>query len=423
MNPDEDFRGFGSDRQASTAVYAGVRAIPRLSDEPPAVGIDSARAWLVVLATFLSTSTAFFITYSFTTFLGAMGEEFGTGKGSTALLFSLTVFFLFVLGLPAGRASDRWGPRPVVLTGTVFLVAGLLSTSVVSRIELGYVTYGLGIGIGVACCYVPVVTQVTGWFERRRAMALGVAVSGIGAGTVLGPPITQALIESVGWRSTYRILAVYALIGLLAAAALVRQAPQVAQTDRLDLRGLARNRVFRAMYISGFLMSLGLFVPFVFLKPYAQDHGITAASAATLVSILGLGSVGGRLILTTIAGKLGLMRLYQLCFVVMALSFLIWLTAGDSFVALAAFAFVLGTAYGGYVALSPAAAAELFGLAGLGAVLGAMYTAGGFGGLIGPPLAGWLRDSTDSYTAAIVVAMGVSLGGVVILRRAIHLAR
>jgi MFS family permease len=99
------------------------------------------------------------------------------------------------------------------------------------------------------------------------------------------------------------------------------------------------------------------------------------------------------------------------------------LTAGDSFAALAAFAFVLGTAYGGYVALSPAAAAELFGLAGLGAVLGAMYTAGGFGGLIGPPLAGWLRDSTDSYTAAIVVAMSVSLGGAVVLRRAINLAR
>ena len=95
-----------------------------------------------------------------------------------ASVVAVTIFFLFVLGLPAGRASDRWGPRPVVLVGAAFQVSGLLATSVVGRIELGYVTYGLGIGLGVACCYVPVVTQVTGWFERRRASALGVALDG-----------------------------------------------------------------------------------------------------------------------------------------------------------------------------------------------------------------------------------------------------
>ncbi len=432
----EEFSGFGwrplavAGINLDTVQRRPVRLIPALPSEldpahapPPAAGVDSARAWLVVLATFLSTSTAFFVTYSFTTFLGAMSAEFGTGSGSTSLLFSLTIFFLFVLGLPAGRASDRWGPRPVMLVGAAILVGGLLATSVVPRIEYGYVTYGLGIGLGVACCYVPVVSQVTGWFQRRRAAALGVAVSGIGAGTILGPPVSQALIDAYGWRTTYQILAGVAAVGFLAAAALIAPAPSMAGAPPVRLGALFRSPLFRAMYIAGFLMSLGLFVPFVFLKPYAETQGIDPARAAVLVSVLGIGSLLGRLVLASFAGLLGVLRLYQLCFVVLAGSFPIWYLGGPSMALLALFAFVLGTAYGGYVALSPAAAAELFGLAGLGAVLGAMYTAGGVGGLIGPPVAGRVFDLTESYTIPIFGAMAVSVLGVIVLRRAITLAR
>ena len=429
---DEDpFLGFGSRRPVPVAILVGATRIDLLNKTPlisprsvdvDRSGIDSRAGWRVVAAAFISTATAFFVTYSFTTVLSAMSKDFGTGSASTALLFSLTIFFLFALGLPAGRASDRWGPRPVMLTGAAVLVAGLLLTSVVPRIEFGYVTYGLGIGFGVACCYVPVVSQVTGWFEERRALALGVAVSGIGVGTILGPPVSEALIKSMGWRATYRVLAVVAAVGFTIAAALVRPAPAMATPVTINLRQLSANPVFRAMYLAGFLMSVGLFVPFVFLKPYAESQGVSPAAAATLVSSLGFGSLGGRLILGTFAGKLGLMRLYQMCFIVLAGSYLIWLLGGASFAMLALFAFVLGTAYGGYVALSPAAAAELFGVAGLGAVLGAMYTAGGFGGLIGAPLAGWLNDTTEAYTASIVLAMTISAMGVLALRRAIRLA-
>ena len=84
------------------------------------------------------------------------------------------------------------------------------------------------------------------------------------------------------------------------------------------------------------------------------------------------------------------------------------------------FAFVLGTSYGGYVALSPAAAAELFGLSGLGAVLGALYTSSGVGGLIGPPAAGWLIDRTGGYVASILAALVLGLGSVLMLRLAIR---
>jgi MFS family permease len=381
---------------------------------------DSPTGWLVVAATFISTATVFGITYSFTAFLAAMADDLDTGNGSTALLFGLTIFFLFVLGLPAGRASDLWGPRPVVAVGCVAMVAGLVLTSLVEEIWLGYLTYGGGIGIGAACCYVPMVSQVSGWFERQRALAVGVAVSGIGIGTLIGPPLTTALIEAHGWRTTYRLCAVAALVGLTVAATLVRPAPAAAGAAPLDLRATFASPVFRSLYVSGLMMTLALFVPFVFLKPYAEEHGISPAAAATLISFLGIGSLGGRLVLGAFVNRVGLLRLYQACFAVLGASFLIWLGGGSSYVALAVFAFVLGTSYGGYVALSPAAAAELFGLSGLGAVLGALYTAGGIGGLIGPPAAGWLIDTTDDYTASIVLALVLGLISVVVLRTAIN---
>ena len=156
-------------------------------------------------------------------------------------------------------------------------------------------------------------------------------------------------------------------------------------------------------------------MPFVFLVPYAEDQGIADETAATLVSLLGLGSLSGRLVLGVVAGRLGLTRLYRLCYATMGLSFVLWLVAGSRFAVLAAFALVLGMSYGGYVALSPAVCAHLFGLAGLGGVLGALYTSSGIGGLVGPPLAGGLIDATGSYTTAIVVALVLALAAVVAL--------
>ena len=110
------------------------------------------------------------------------------------------------------------------------------------------------------------------------------------------------------------------------------------------------------MYASGLLMGLSLFVPFVFLIRYAEEQGIASGTAATLVSVLGVGSMAGRLVLGAIGAKLDLLRLYLLCFLTMALSFVVWLVAGGSFALLVVFALVLGVSYGGYVALSPAVA-------------------------------------------------------------------
>lgn len=384
-------------------------------------GVDSRRAWLVVVGVVVATTTMFAIVYSFGSFFGAMAEEFDAGKGSTALVFSITIFFLFVLGAMTGRLADRFGPRPLTIAAAIFIGGGLWATSTVDRMAAGYVTYGAGVGIGVACAYVPLVTLVSGWFEQRRALALGIASAGIGLGTVLGAPVARRLIDAYGWRDTYRILAVVAVLGLGFAAVLAKRAPLLSGGDAaLTMRELFVKRSFVLMYGSGALMGLSLFVPFVFLIRYAEEHNIDKGTAATLVSFLGAGSMSGRLVLGAVAGRLGILRLYQLCFLTMCISFGIWLAAGDSFAMLVLFAVVLGVSYGGYVALSPAVAAHLFGLAGLGGTLGLLYTGSGFGALVGAPAAGWLIDRSGSYWPAELVAMGIAFGSWILLVAALR---
>jgi MFS family permease len=377
-------------------------------------GVDSARGWVVVAAAFLSTFVVFGIVYSFGAFFDSMAEDFGTGKGATALMFSITTAWYFGLGLVSGKVADRFGPRPVLLVAAVMLGLALLATSRVQSIWVGYLTYGLGVGIAVACAYVPMVATVGSWFVRRRTTALGVAVAGIGVGTLVLAPLSERLIAAYGWRTAYVVLGIGGAGLLVLCSVLAHRPPRGPAQATAPLREIVRDRGFVILYASCLLLSTALFVPFVFIKSYATDRGIDAGPAATLVGIIGASSVVGRLGLGALGSRLGATRLMQLSFALLTVSFLLWLGAGDSYAMLVLFAIVMGVAYGGFIALAPAVTAGLFGTVGLGAILGALYTAAGAGGLIGPPIVGAVIDRS-SYTVGIVLAMSLTAASTVVL--------
>ncbi len=129
--------------------------------------MDTRTGWMVVAAAFCVNAVVFGITYSFGVLFDALAAEFGTGRSATALVFSLTSSLLFLGGLVTGPLADRYGPRPLLLVGAAIMTVGLLLTSTVNSIWAGYLTYGIGVGLGGACTYVPVVATVGGWFERR----------------------------------------------------------------------------------------------------------------------------------------------------------------------------------------------------------------------------------------------------------------
>lgn len=373
--------------------------------------LDSPRSWLMAAAAAISMFVVFGVGYSFGAFFESITDEFNAGSGATAVVFGITISLSFVLGQFTGALADRIGPKPVALLSAATLTTGLLLTTVVPNIWLAYVCYGLLVGTAIACGYVPMVAVVGGWFDRHRALAMGASVAGIGLGTLVGSPVAAVLIDATSWRQAF---VVFALVGgglLLLVAAIITPGPaNEPAPQRRKLRELLQTHDFRYLYLATMSVSFGLFVPFVFITPYAESKGITSFSAALLVGLIGGASVGGRLAIGAIANRFGASRLFRICFLTMSLSQLLWLVAGSTYWVLVVFAVLFGTGYGGFIALSPPVAAARFGLKGLGGILGAWYSAAAFGSLGGPPVAGWIID-TFGYSAAIVFAGVAALLG------------
>jgi len=368
---------------------------------------DSPQAWVIAFAAFLSMFTTFGVVYSFGAFVKPMAAEFHSSRAAISAVFSITAFIYFIFGAAAGHISDRIGPRPVMVASALFMGAGLVSTSRISSLSLGYLTYGIGVGMGVACGYAPMVAVVSGWFVRRRNTALGIAVSGIGFGTIVGAPLAAKCIPLYGWRATYILFGVLSASLLLLAAALAKRSPIARSRSGPSTGEALRTPAFMLLYASSFLCSVPLFVPFVFLPAFARDLGVSAVASAALIGVIGIGSVCGRLGLGTLADRLGLIGLYLLCFLLQALSYAIWLGA-HSYLTLVIFALVIGTGYGGYSALAPTVLAQFFGIGNLGALVGTLYTSNAFGTLIGPPLAGFIIDRTGGYRWAIAAALAMA---------------
>ncbi len=382
---------------------------------PDRPAVDSRRAWLTVIAAFMSSAVTLGTAYSFGAFFESMSEEFDAASGATAVIFGITTFSFFWLSIVTGRLTDRFGPRPVLVIGAVAMAGGLLATSRVNSLGLGYVTYGAGVGIAAACGYVPMVAIVGGWFDRYRAVAIGVAVAGIGVGTMVLSPLSAALIERIGWRDTYVVFGIGGAAVLLACIPLVDRPPGDGTPQPSRFADALRSPVFHRLHVSAFALGLALFVPFVFVGQYAKERGIDSVAAAVLVGVLGASSVLSRVGFGSLVTRFGSFRLYRACFAIHGLSFFIWLVAGPSYAMLVLFVLVLGVGYGGFVALSPIVISDRMGIAGLGSILGLFYTAPGLGGLIGPPVAGWVIDSTGTYRWAIVGCLALSAVSVLLL--------
>jgi MFS family permease len=377
--------------------------------------IDSPRAWLTVAAGFLACFTLFGVAYSFGAFFKPMALEFGATREAISAIFAITAALYFALGPLTGYLSDRFGPRLVIGAGALFAGGGVILTAFIPRLWFAYLTYSVGVGIGVSCSYVPLVTMIAGWFDRHRNTALGLAISGIGAGTLTIPPLSGELIVHFGWRRAYVILGVAAGALLMLCAALSKRPPAGAQhVARPRLGQFIRDPNFIVLYLSSALANIATAIPFVFLPVYARDHGISEVGAAALISFIGLTSMLGRVGLGTLADRVGLIRLYQATVLALGLSYFIWLAA-HGYPMMVLFALAMGASYGGYVALSPAVVAELFGVAGMGVVLGTLYTSIAVTALFGPPIVGAIIDRTGSYQLGILFTIAATAAGFLVL--------
>jgi MFS family permease len=378
--------------------------------------------WKVVAGAFVCLMTGFAVAYSFAAFFRPLEVEFGAQRGETALVFSISAFLYFLLGFPAGLIGDRLGPRVLVVGGLLLVSTGLVVASRATALWQVYLGYSLGVGVGVGFSYVPSIAVVQRWFVRRRGTASGIAVAGIGVGTLIGAPLAHELIAAVGWRQTYLVLAVLTALGAIAAGVLVRSSPEhygqapdgdpLPPADRVpagsSIGEALRSRPFWTIYVGALLMSFGLFVPFAHLVPYARDIGLGEGFGVTLIGLLGVGSTAGRFLFASVTNWLGRRLSFAMMYAGAGLMLVMWSLSANG-PALIAFALLFGAFYGGFVAIAPSLAADYFGAKALGSIIGALYSGVAFGALLGPPVAGYAYDFFGSYTGAILSGAALCL--------------
>jgi MFS transporter, OFA family, oxalate/formate antiporter len=364
---------------------------------------------IVVAAVFCLLFLVMGAAFSFSTFASELGRELNAGSGSISFIFGCAMALLYGGGLFSGALADRIGTNRVAGAGALLAGASLVAAGAVETVWQAEVALGLCFGLGLAICYTPAVAAVQPWFDRNRGVASGIALSGTGLGTLLMPLFARWLIDIQSWRGALTVIGLgVASLGFVASN-WIRRPPGLPMTSSLpqthgSLRKLAREPSFRRLYVAGFLSSLVLLVPIVHMIPHAVREGVAPWEAAWLISILGSGSLAGRLIFGQAADRLGRQRTLGALHIALGMLFLIW-TVRVGFVTLAYFAFAYGVCYGATIALRPAVIADHFAGSNLAAVTGLHYTSSVLGPLVGPAAFGysvdfWNNDLIASWVAA-----------------------
>ena len=363
---------------------------------------------VVVAAVFCLVFLVMGSAFSFSTFASELRQDLRAGSGSISFIFGCAMALLYAGGLFSGPLADRIGTHRVAGVGALLAGGSLIAASAVETVWQADVALGLGFGLGLAVCYTPAVAAVQPWFDRNRGVASGIALSGTGLGTLLMPLLAKWLIDHEGWREALTVIGL-GVAGLgFVVSKWIQRPPSPAAASSLPLsrgvlRKLAREPSFQRLYLAGFLSSLVLLVPVVHMIPHAVRAGVTPPDAAWLISILGFGSLLGRLVLGHGADRLGRQRTLGTLHVALGALFLVW-TMKAGFVTLALFAFAYGVCYGATIALRPAVIADYFAGPNLAAVTGLHYTSSVLGPLVGPAAFGYSIDLWDNDLIASCLA-------------------
>lgn len=389
--------------------------------------------YIIVVVAFLLMLMMWGAYYSFGIFFEPLLAEFGWTKAMTSGAFSLSFFLTGILGVFAGRLTDRFGPRVVLTVCGFFLGLGYLLVSQTSTVWQLYLFYGVVVALGMSASVIPLQSTIARWFVKRRGTINGIIISGIGVGMVIIPPIAQWLISSYGWRTSYIVVGITALVTIILTAQFLRRDPgkmgqlpygegeleiKVSSPDTgFSLREALRSWQFWTLVMALLCFTMGEGTILVHIVSHAIGLGISAASAALIIPVIGAVSIPGRILLGMAGDRIGNRPAYVIGFVFLSVS-LFWLLVAKELWMLYLFAVIYGFGYGGLSTLISPIIAELFGLSSHGVIMGVVIMFGGTGGMaIGPLLAGHIFDITGSYQSAFLMYAAISVIGLILVSR------
>ncbi|GAA4176851.1 MFS transporter [Shinella granuli] len=380
--------------------------------------------WVIVAAGGLLGCIAIGAMFSLPVFLLPIARE--TGWSVTGISTAMTVGFLAMAfaSMVWGGLSDRWGPRPVVLSGSVLLAASLLAASLAPSLLAFQFVFGLVAGVAVAAVFAPMMACVTGWFDTHRSLAVSLVSAGMGMAPMTMSPFAAWLVTFNDWRSAMQIIALLVAVVMIPASLLVRRAPALeaggedpAATDEpqagMTTRDILKTPQFIILCLTNFFCCATHSGPIFHTVSYAITCGIPMIAAVSIYSIEGLAGMGGRVAFGLLGDRFGAKHILVLGLFAQAFGALAYVFAGGlaSFYVVAG---LFGFIYAGVMPLYAVIARENFPLRMMGTVIGGTAMAGSLGMALGPVAGGLIYDTFASYTWLYVGSWGIGLGAFLI---------
>jgi MFS family permease len=344
-----------------------------------------------------------------------------TGWSVAGVSSAMTIGFLaMALGSVAwGTLSDRIGPRPVVLTGSIVIAASLaLASRATSLIEF-QLLFGLMIGAATAAIFAPMMATVTGWFDTHRSLAVSLVSAGMGMAPMTMSPLVAWLVTSHDWRTTMQILAVVVACIMIPVSLLVRRPPALAGAaaaggdlepePEMSLAQAVKSPQFIILLATNFFCCATHSGPIIHTVSYAISCGIPLIAAVSIYSVEGLAGLFGRIGFGLLGDRFGAQRVLVIGLLLQAFGALAYVFVRE----LAAFytvAALFGFIYAGTMPLYAAIARENFPLKIMGTVIGGTAMAGSLGMATGPIAGGLIYDTFASYAWLYIGAWGMGIG-------------
>ncbi|KAK7398209.1 hypothetical protein QQX98_012412 [Neonectria punicea] len=400
-----------------------------LPDEPfPEGGLE---AWLVVFGALMGSLAAMGVSNTIAVFQHYVSthqlSEYS--EGSIGWIFSIYMFLAFFCGVYIGPVFDKFGPRWLILAGTICIGASLMLFSVCKEYWQFLVVFGICNGIGCSLLLTPCVATVGHYFCVRRGLVTGIASSGGSLGGIIFPLMLQKLFAnpSLGWGWGVRILG-FLCIGILSVALCFvrsRLPPSKTASIHPDIR-IFKEKPFLFTTIALFLMEFGLFIPMTYISSYVAAKGFSDGFSFQILTIMNVGSFFGRLLPGWWADRVGPFNSNMASVLLSIVAcFAIWLPSGHTKPGIITFAIVIGFASGNNISITPVCIGRLCSIENYGRYYATCFTVASIASLVSVPIGGSIISACGGsyvgliiFTGALyalslvgfVVAKGVSVG-------------
>ncbi|KZT59144.1 putative MFS monocarboxylate transporter [Calocera cornea HHB12733] len=330
---------------------------------------------------------------------GPFGGQVAAAK--IDLIGTLAVSLMTIFAPWTSAWTAKYGASRMTFVGAALFSLGLILAGSATQLWQFILTQGIIVGFGTCFSYIPAVTVSPGWFDKNRAFALGIILSGTGLGGLVWSPLTSMMITHLGYKNALRISGAVSFVLIAGAGTLLDWAPGFRPgQDGRPMRGglalvdwrVARGRVFLIKSGTAIMQAAGYYFPLYFIASYAYKVGLTKQQGANLLGLNNGLSALGKIVLGALADRYGRMNMLCLCCIVSAAGVLaLWMPSAaipgpHTTPLFYAFVVVYGLTAGGYVSLFATILAELFGVQHFASINGLMYCLRGLGTLVGTPV-------------------------------------